>query len=159
MKRTFALLFLALAVAGSSVLAQPRERQRFMERQSDRLVDQLQLTDAQQSSMKKLRLDLERKNAEAQSKIRMARIDLKEQYQADKPERVRIERILKTISDLQHQLKLNVVDHWYSVNAILTAEQQKIWKEHAGRMGEGRRGDGFGPRMRGMMEHRMRMND
>jgi Spy/CpxP family protein refolding chaperone len=95
----------------------------------------------------KLRLDLEKKQAETQSKIHIVRLDLKGLFMAEKPDRGAIEKNLKTISDLQYQAKLNHVDHLFAVKGILTSEQQKIWKEHMMEQGDGMGGPP--PPMRG----------
>jgi len=118
------------------------------------LVEQLNLTDTQAGQFKKLRLDHERKMLQNRNKLSEARLDLKALYMADKPDRGAIEKGLRTISDIQHQQKLAMVEHWFAVNAILSPEQQKLWKEHAGRMGPGGKDDARGPgKMRG---HRQR---
>jgi len=114
--------------------AQPRERMREMiHRRSETrqsLIDKLNLSDEQQLKMKKLRLDFEKKQIESRSKIQTARVGMKELWIAEKLDRSSIEKQLKNISDLQHQSRLNRLDHMLAINAILTPEQQKIWKDH-----------------------------
>ncbi|MEK9138497.1 MAG: periplasmic heavy metal sensor, partial [Bacteroidota bacterium] len=113
----------------------------------DRLRDALNLTDQQESQVKKLHLDLEKKQVQVHSKIHLARLDMKEIYLSDKADRSGLEKLLKQVSDLQYQLKMNHLDFWFAVNGILTPEQQKIWKQHMGMMaGE----------MRDRMHRRMR---
>jgi Spy/CpxP family protein refolding chaperone len=114
------------------------------------LLKELNLTDQQMSQITKLRLDMEKKQVAGQSKIRMARIELRELMQVDTPDRTAIEKKLKEVSDAQHQLKLNMVDHMFAVRALLTPEQQKTWKKHMA----GRLMGGGGP-MRDWMERRM----
>ena len=94
------------------------------------MMDQLNLTEQQETQMQKLRLDMQKKQVALQSKIRMARLELKEIYLADNPEKSAIEKKMKEISDLQHQSKIARVDHQFAVKNILTAEQQKIWKKN-----------------------------
>jgi hypothetical protein len=53
---------------------------------------------------------------------------------------------MKEVSELQYQEKLNGLDHLFAVKAILTPEQQKMWKEHMKQMG---------PEMRERMMGRM----
>ena len=131
-KATLALIA-CLILATANTLAQPREDDRPMRRSMERrgaMLDDLKLAPEQKTQMAKLHLDLERKQTETQSKIRIARIDLKGLFMADKPDRAAIEKQLKTISDLQYQAKLNHVDHLFAVKGILSSDQQKIWKEH-----------------------------
>jgi Spy/CpxP family protein refolding chaperone len=101
-----------------------------MRGQRQALLDKLQLTDVQKEQMQKLRLDLEKKQIPIQEKIRMTRLDMKELMLADKPDKGAIEKLMKTVSDLQFQEKVNVVEHMFAVKDILTPEQQKIAKEH-----------------------------
>lgn len=118
------------------------------------LVEKLNLTDAQAEQFKKLRLDHQRKMLQNRNKLSEARLDLKALYLADKPDRGAIEKALKAISDLQHQQKLAMVEHWFAVNALLSPEQQKLWKEHAGRIGPG--GKDAARRPMGLRRHQQR---
>jgi Spy/CpxP family protein refolding chaperone len=100
------------------------------------LHQQLNLSEDQETKMHRLSLALQRKQNELRSKIQMARIDIREFYLADKIDRSALEKLIKQVSDAQHQVKLNVVDFWFSVNDILNPEQQKVWKRHVGQMAE-----------------------
>jgi Spy/CpxP family protein refolding chaperone len=112
------------------------------------MMEALKLTDPQKEQMAKLRTELEKKQVAIQGKIAVIRVDLKELFQAENPDRGAIEKKMKEVSDLQHQLKVNGLDHLFSVKGILTPEQQKIWKKHMLTMGEERMG---------MMQGRMKM--
>jgi Spy/CpxP family protein refolding chaperone len=155
MKRSLAVVF--LLITSIVAFAQPpggsRMRERFMEHR-ERLKEDLHLTDQQETQVKKLHLELERKQAQLQSKVRLARLDMKEIYLSDKIDRAAIEKAIKQVSDLQHQLKMNFVDFWFSVNGILTPEQQRVWKNHVGQMAGGIR-----DRMRQRLHKRMGMPD
>jgi Spy/CpxP family protein refolding chaperone len=71
---------------------------------------------------------------------------MKEIYLSEKIDRTAIEKAIKQVSDLQQQVKMNFVDFWFSVNGVLTPDQQKVWKRHVGgMMGE----------MRGRLRERM----
>jgi Spy/CpxP family protein refolding chaperone len=116
----------------------------------------LNLTEQQETQMQKLRFDLEKKQTTVQSKIKLLRIDMKELIAAENPDRNAIEKKMKEVSDLQLQEKMNGLDHLFAVKAILTPEQQKIWKQHMKQMGPEMKERV----MRGMMEHRAeREND
>lgn len=134
--RNLGVVLLTLVFLGSSVVvAQPRMGVQAGPRAAKEppLKVKLNLTEAQEKEMKNLRLDLEKKQTQVQSKIKLERLDLKGLAMADNPDKAAIEKKVRTISDLQNQLKLNWVDHWFAVKAILTPEQQKIWKEEAQR--------------------------
>ncbi len=121
------------------------QRQRLMQ-MHERRMEKLNLTDEQKKEMQKLRIDLQRKNIPIQSQIRLARLDIREQMAADKPDKAKIEKLMKQVSDLQLQVKMNGLDHMFAVRNILTPEQLKEWH---GMMGPGmqqmqRRGRNFG---------------
>ncbi len=93
----------------------------------ERGMDKLNLTDEQKKQMQRLQLDLQKKNTPIQSQIRLARLDIREQMMADKPDKAKIEKAMKQVSDLQLQVKMNGLDHMFAVRGILTSEQLKNW--------------------------------
>ncbi len=133
---------LLLATAAFMAFAQPPGGQRRANRMNAKpqLAEALNLTDQQKTQVEKMHLDLERKQAQLHSRIQVARLDMKEAYLADKIDRSAIEKSVKQVSDLQSQLKMNFVDFWFSVDGILTPDQQKAWKQHAMGMMDGMRG-------------------
>ena len=145
---------LAFLVALSTVaFAQPRQqmgRAPAERGRETRLADDLKLTEKQEKEMQKLRLDMEKKQTQIQSQIRVQRLEMQGLFQEDKPDRAAIEKIQKNISDLELQAKLAKTDHWFAVQSILTPDQQKVWRKHVGRFGEGR-GQFMGDRQRRRM--------
>lgn len=121
-----------------------------------RMMEALNLTDQQKVQMEKLRTELEKKQVAVQGKIAVLRVELKELFQAENPDRSAIEKKMKEVSDLQHQLKINGLDHLFAVKGILTPEQQKEWKKHMLAMGEQRMGMGMGMGPEGQMKMKMR---
>ena len=103
---------------------------------------QLNLTDEQKTQLQGLRADYEKALVQLHAKIATARIDLRSLVQADKLDRAAIEKTVGTISDLQHQEKLALIDHLFKANALLSPEQQKKFKGMLGGMlsGNGMRG-------------------
>lgn len=155
MRQSLIAILAALSIATGIAYAQPDDDD-FPRRGP--MHERLNLTDAQESQMQKIRLDLQRKQMPLKAKIAALRLDVKEQYMSDKPDRKAIERALKNITDTQLEMKSNMTDHWFAVNNILTPDQQKVWKQMAGRFidgaGRGLRehqgwGPGFGPGPRG----------
>lgn len=116
-----ALAFGQMGQGGGQRMGQPGMRQEMMKK--------LNLNEQQQTQMRKLRADLQKKNIQASSKIQLARIDMRELILADKPDRTALEKKLREISDLQHQMKIDRLDHMLAVNALLTPEQQKSLRE------------------------------
>jgi len=94
------------------------------------LMSKLKLTEDQQAQMQKMRIDLQKKQTALQAKIRIARLEMEELFGAATLDRAAIEKKMKEVSELQYQEKLNGLDHLFSVKAILSPEQQKIWKDH-----------------------------
>lgn len=152
MKKTALAIVVVLFLASTMfAVAQPPRDARFgnpMKERREQIKDALKLTDQQETQIQKLRMELERKQTQVHSKIQIARLDMKETLMSDNPDRSALEKALKQVSDLQHQLKMNHVDFWFSVKGILTADQQKEWRKHlGGLMKEG--GKNPGGRMRG----------
>lgn len=94
-----------------------------------RLLEKLNLTDAQKQDFQKLNTDFAKQRVEQQSKIKLAAIDLRSLMKADSPDKAAIEKQIRAISDLQAGNRMLRVDHWFAVNKILNPDQQKIWKE------------------------------
>ena len=142
----------AVGIAASVSFAQPPEPRHPMPPQDmpphEAFIKKLNLTEAQQTQMQKLRIDLMKKQTQLHSKVQTLRLDTKELFLADKVDRSAIEKNIKGISDAQEQMKLNMLDHWFAVNAILAPEQQKIWKNVPIELGEQMRA---GMRERGRM--------
>jgi Spy/CpxP family protein refolding chaperone len=109
------------------------------------LMAKLNLTEDQQGQMDKMRLELEKKQTALRSRIRIAQLEVKELFAATSPDKGAIEKKMKEVSELQFQEKVNGLDHLFAVKAILTPEQQKLWKEHM---------KNAGPEMRERMRER-----
>ena len=116
------------------------------------LFKKLNLSESQEVQVQKLRLELMKKQTQLRAKLQTLHLDNKGLFLAEKVDRKAIESNIKSISDVQEQLKLNMVDHWFDVNAMLTTEQQKLWKKHAMQMGDQMR-----QRIMGAGQERMRM--
>jgi Spy/CpxP family protein refolding chaperone len=120
-----------------------------------RLMEELQLTDAQKTELKGLRAEMEKAMVKSQADIKTARIDLRQLVLAEKPDRGAIEKKIKEISAFQHEAKMTLVNHLFSVNAKLTPEQQKKFRDHMATMlMEEHAGMPMGGRP-GMMRHNM----
>jgi Spy/CpxP family protein refolding chaperone len=91
---------------------------------------ELQLTDQQKKEIGALRADMEKAMVKIHADIQSARIDLRELLMAEKPDRSAIEKKIKEISTFQNDGKMALVNHLFSVNAKLTPDQQKKFREH-----------------------------
>jgi Spy/CpxP family protein refolding chaperone len=89
--------------------------------------EKLNLTDEQKKSIEKLRIEMQKKNIPLHSQIQLARLEIREQMISEKPDRAKIEKSMKQVSDLEFQLKMNQLDHLFAVRSLLTPEQLKNW--------------------------------
>lgn len=135
MTRTLSLTAALLLAWTSLGLAQPgpaeRARHHQMEQRHD-LIEQLGLSEDQEAQMKQLHLDLQKKQTQLQSKVQLARIAMKEAMLASQPEKSAFEKQIKAINDLQLEMKMNRLDHWFKVYTLMKPDQQETWKEHFG---------------------------
>ena len=95
------------------------------------MFDRLNLKEEQRSQVEKLRSEMMKSQIAARAKIQTMRIDLKEQFRSEAPDRAAIEKMLGDIGTLQTDMKLHATAFWFGVYKILTPEQQKIWRQHA----------------------------
>jgi Spy/CpxP family protein refolding chaperone len=147
-------LALSLILATSVAFAQPRWMQGDPPGPpiaQEKLMEKLDLTADQQKQVDKLHSELQKKQIALSSKIASLRLDVRDLFREDKPDRSKIELKLSEISKAQSETKLDHLGFWFDVNKTLTPEQQKIWKEcgtqRAGEFGfRNHRGAGRGPR-------------
>lgn len=95
-----------------------------------RIVELLDLTPSQEKEFNKLKYDFKKKQIDIRAKIQTLRVELRELFEADKPDRTEIEKKLRELNDIQLKMRLNHLDHWFAVYKILDEKQQKIWKQH-----------------------------
>jgi Spy/CpxP family protein refolding chaperone len=94
----------------------------------ERMLEKLNLSDTQKKDVEKLNTDFAKQKVEQRAKIKIAAIELHSLMKADSPDKGAIEKKINEISDLQAQNRMLGVNHWFSVNKLLTPDQQKIWK-------------------------------
>jgi Spy/CpxP family protein refolding chaperone len=94
-----------------------------------RMEKKLDLNADQQKNFEALRSEMQKKQIDLAAKVKTLRVDLRDLFDNDAPDQNSIEAKMTEISKLQNEMKLNHTDFWFSVNKILTAEQQKVWKE------------------------------
>jgi len=98
-----------------------------------RLMAALNLTDEQRKEIDKLRVDMAKEAISQQAKLKTARLELAELFKAESPDKAMIEKKLSDVAQIESKSKLLFVNHWFSVNKLLNADQQKIWKRMLGR--------------------------
>jgi Spy/CpxP family protein refolding chaperone len=109
-----------------------------------RLLDKLYLTDQQKQEIGKLRATFEKKMIDQRAKVQALRVDLKQAIQSEAPDQSGIKKILGSISSIQEEQKLALVDHLFDVRKVLTPEQQKTFREEFMKIGMDGRGPGRG---------------
>ena len=97
--------------------------------------EQLKLTDEQERKIQGLRADFEKKQIATRAQIQALRVDLRQLFAAEAPDRAKIEGTMGGIEKLNGELRVARVGHWFDIYALLTADQRKIWKERRPGMG------------------------
>jgi Spy/CpxP family protein refolding chaperone len=121
-------------------------------------MQQLKLTDQQRKEVGDLRSEMAKQAIAQQAKVKTARLELADLFRADSPDQSAIDAKVGEIAKLQTQMRQARIDHWFAVNKLLNADQQKIWKRMLGRMWMQHRMNGMRGFNRGSrMNHRMPM--
>jgi Spy/CpxP family protein refolding chaperone len=144
-----ALLLSLILAGGTTALSQPDPAARHApppERGRREFMEKLGLNEKQKTDIAGLRTEMEKSMVGIQAKIKIARIDMRNLVAAESPDKGAIEGKMKEVNDLQYQAKKMTVDHIFAVYALLTPEQQKMFK---GQMMKRLSGRGMRP-----MEHR-----
>ncbi len=138
MMKRVGILVVFMSLALGVATAQPGFGQRHRENHQFRgeMHEQLNLTDAQEVAMGKLRREHEKRIVQLRSKIQETRIDMRGQLESDTPDRGTIEKAIRTISDLQLQMKLATNELHFAMRELLTPEQRELAKEHRQKMGK-----------------------
>lgn len=160
MKRQFVALVLGLALVAATGFAQPDPGDKGPAGQNMRrqMVERLNLTDQQKQEIGKLRAEFQKTMIANRAKVQSLRVDLRTEIAADNPDRGAIEKTTQAISSVQAQMKMDLIGHLFAVRALLTPDQQKIFKNElmqiGGRMHQmvrNRMMGGMGARMGGRM--------
>jgi Spy/CpxP family protein refolding chaperone len=124
MKNIVILTAVMLMAFGTNLIARPEEANPYQ-----KYMGKLNLTEAQKKDVDKIRFDAEKQAIAQRAKVATARVELRQLLKADDPDRSAIEKKMNEIADLgvkQHMIR---VDAWFSINKLLTPDQQKTWKQ------------------------------
>jgi Spy/CpxP family protein refolding chaperone len=124
MKRITEIVIIALLTLGIQAFSQPSDGKDY-----NRIIKKLNLTKEQKKDISKIKMDLEKQLIAQKAKMETARLELHEIFKEDSPDKSDIEKKLNDIADLEVQTHMIRVDSWFSVNRMLTPEQQIIWKK------------------------------
>src|SRR5262249_52894740 len=119
MKRIVVLLLLATSLMYGQERRMERGRhpEGMMDHQA--LVEKLDLTTEQRGKIERLRADMQKNAIMTRSKVQMARVDLRELYREENPDRLQIESKITEIGKLQTDMKLAHAGFWFDVNKVL----------------------------------------
>jgi Spy/CpxP family protein refolding chaperone len=133
-------LIIFLLLSASVLIAQPKkfdDENMPPGKHREAFIEKLNLTSDQQKQFDKLHSDMQKSQIAQRAKVQTLRLELKDLFNEDNPSRTKIEAKLGEITKLQGDMKTSHVGFWFDVNKILTADQQKIWKEHRMMLGDG----------------------
>ena len=134
----FRIAAVILAILGVSMQTAAQDRP--MRQGPGPIIEQLALSDEQQKQFDAMATDFRKSAVDTRAEIAKARIDLMALLKADNPDQGKIAKQLGAISTLESGAKTQALNHWFAVNKILSAEQQKVWKKHLLRLVEDRMG-------------------
>ncbi len=92
-------------------------------------LDELKLTDQQKKDIEKIHSDAQKEQIDRRAEIAKARIELKDLFKADNPSQSAIEKKMNDIAALENQARSRHLNIWFSINKMLTPEQQQVWKK------------------------------
>lgn len=118
---TLRSLLSSLLILSAALFAQPGPGKKMMK--------ELNLTDAQQEQFEKLTFDTQKKQIELGAKLATLKLEMKRLMAAESIDRSAIEKKMNEIADQQVALKMNRLNGWMEKNKVLTADQQKIWRD------------------------------
>jgi Spy/CpxP family protein refolding chaperone len=138
MKKLGVFVAAALVMVSAGLYSQPAEG-----KGPRKFIEQLKLTVEQKKDFDKIHVDMEKQEIAQKAKNETARVELRQLFKADSPDKSAIEKKLNEIAGLEVQMHMIKVNLWFDVNKLLTPEQQKIWKkalEHGSEMEHGKMG-------------------
>jgi Spy/CpxP family protein refolding chaperone len=124
MKKLGVWMTAVLVIVSAQLYSQPKGELAF-----HKFIGELKLTDEQKKDVEKIRLDMEKQQIAQKAKNETARVELRQLFKADNPDRSAIEKKLNEIATLEAQMHMIKIDSWFAVNKLLTPEQQKTWKK------------------------------
>ncbi|MGD0591876.1 MAG: periplasmic heavy metal sensor [Bacteroidota bacterium] len=124
MKKLGVFVAVVLVMVSTSLYSQPAER-----KGPRKIIEQLKLTVEQKKDFDKIHVDMEKQEIAQKAKNETARVELRQLFKADNPDKSAIEKKMNEIADLEVQLHMIKINSWFDVNNLLTPEQQKTWKK------------------------------
>jgi Spy/CpxP family protein refolding chaperone len=124
MKKIGVFIAAALVMVSTSMFSNPPES-----KMHHKFMEQLKLSDEQKKDFDKIHVDMEKQEITQKAKNETARVELRQLFKADNPDKSAIEKKMDEIAGLEVQMHMIKINSWFEVNKILTPEQQKTWKK------------------------------
>jgi Spy/CpxP family protein refolding chaperone len=124
MKKHAVLIAIVLMAFNAPLFSQPDNGREF-----HRIIAKLNLTDEQKKDVKKIDVDMAKQVVDQRANLATARIDLRQLFQADNPDKAAIEKKINEMADIGVQLQMVKINSWFAINKLLTPDQQKAWKK------------------------------
>jgi Spy/CpxP family protein refolding chaperone len=124
MKQLTVLMAAVFMLCSTQLYSQPDDS-----RQIHKFMGKLNLTDEQKKDVEKIHVDGEKQRITQNAKVEMARVELRQLFKADAPDKSAIEKKMNDIADLEVQMHMIKINSWFAVNKLLNPEQQKTWKK------------------------------
>lgn len=105
---------------------------------SKRLIEQLQLTDAQQVTFDQYHYENQKQLIELKSKIQTNRLEIKHLMDSGKLDEAKIMELTKANGNLQNTIKESRIKMMLNIYNILDDNQKEIWKDHIKHFGDRR---------------------
>lgn len=117
--------------------------------------EQLGLTEEQAEQLRALRSDAAKSGIRTRAELTIKQMELRELLQAEEPDRARIEKKVRELSDARYTAQMQRIDQRLAFRSVLTPDQRKEMRNlrRQFRQRRGGRGFGSGPRRFGPRRH------
>lgn len=99
------------------------------EMHSGMMLEMMDLSEEQKEDIKALNTEMQKIIIPIKADIELKEIDLRDEMNADEPNRDKIMKLAKEISDLELKIKQTQIDQKLKVHALLTPEQREQMKK------------------------------
>jgi len=93
------------------------------------LIERLKLSDQQKKQVEQMRIEMEKQMVDVRSRVQKAALDLRQLQSAENLDKAAMEKKIGEIAQLRGQMASMRLNHWFEVNKLLNADQQKVWRE------------------------------
>jgi len=124
MKKHAVLIAIVLLAFNAPMFSQPEDGKEF-----HKIMAKLNLTNEQKKDVEKIAVDMAKQLVDQRANLATARIDLRQLFKADNPDKAAIEKKINEMADIGVQLQMVKINSWFAMNKLLTPDQQIPWKK------------------------------